>query len=60
LSTPIRVLQPVTARAVARRARVAASFMVKVVVGWLQTKHSGGGKATSFAPAAAGRRGGKS
>jgi hypothetical protein len=44
---------------VARRARVVASFMVKVVVEWLQTKHSEGGKATSFAPAAAGRRGGK-
>jgi hypothetical protein len=33
--------------------------MVKVVVEWLQTKHSEGGKATSFAPAAAGRMGGK-
>jgi hypothetical protein len=31
--------------------------MVKAVEEWVQTKHSAGGKATSFAPAAAARRG---
>jgi hypothetical protein len=34
--------------------------MVKVVVEWLQTKHSGGGKATSFAPGGGGASGLKS